>query len=83
MAAPRLPREAHAVAAQVAVRAAHGGGRVGVPIASKQRVFPGDIVIVNGEPGRLVVTQMLTLTLSSAQVIPSRSSSSHAMWFKP
>ena len=80
MAAPRLPREAHAVAAQVTVCAAHGGGG-GVHIASEQRVFPGDIVIVNGEQGRLVVAQMLTL--SSAQVIPSRSSSSHAMCLKP
>ena len=51
-------------------------------IASEQRVFPGDIVIVNGEQGRLVVAQMLTLS-SSAQVIPSRSSSSHAMCLKP
>ena len=81
MAAPRLPRKAHAVAAQVAVCAAHGGGGGVPPIASEQRVFPGDIVIVNGEHGRLVVAQMLTLSL--AQVIPSRSSSSHAMWLKP
>ena len=80
MAAPsRLPREAHAVAAQVAVCAAHGGG--GGVLIAEQRVFPGDIVIVNGEQGRLVVAQMLTL--SSAQVIPSRSSSSHAMCLKP
>ena len=51
-----------------------------MPIASEQRVFPGDIVIVNGEQGRLVVAQMLTL--SSAQVIPSRSISFHAMLVK-
>ena len=53
MAAPRLPREAHAVAAQVAVCAAHGGGG-GVPIASEQHVFPGDIVIVNWDKSTLL-----------------------------
>ena len=51
-----------------------------MPIASEQSIFPGDIVILNGEQGRLVVAQMLSL--SSAQVIPSRPSSSHAMWLK-
>ena len=81
MAAPRLPREAHAVAAQVAVCAAHGGGG-GVLIASEQRVFPGDIVIVNGEQGRLVVAQMLNVEFGTGDT-RSRSSSSHAMWLKP
>ena len=38
MAAPRLPREAHAVAAQVAVCAAHGGGG-GVPTLLASSAF--------------------------------------------